>query len=94
MKSQALFSLKDKSKKLKCRLLQFLFGVLRLDTHLFGVFRLDTHLFLGSMQTVKIQFRCRKMQHLTRVYTVKVFPYITGISMQSTVKVKTFARNP
>ena len=30
MKNQALFSLKDKSKKLKCRLLQFLFGVLRI----------------------------------------------------------------
>ena len=29
MKNQALFSLKDKSKKLKCRLLQFLFGALR-----------------------------------------------------------------
>ena len=29
MKNQALFSSKDKSKKLKCRLLQFSFGVLR-----------------------------------------------------------------
>ena len=29
MKKQALFSSKDKSKKLKCRLLQFLFGALR-----------------------------------------------------------------
>ena len=29
MKHQVLFSLKDKSKKLKCRLLQFLFGALR-----------------------------------------------------------------
>ena len=29
MKTQALFSSKDKSKKLKCRLLQFLFGTLR-----------------------------------------------------------------
>ena len=28
MKNQALFSLKDKSKKLKCRLLQFLFAAL------------------------------------------------------------------
>ena len=28
MKNQALFSLKDKSKKLKCRLLQFLCGAL------------------------------------------------------------------
>ena len=30
MKNQALFSSKDKSKQLKCRLLQFLFGALRL----------------------------------------------------------------
>ena len=29
MKNQALFSLKNKSKKLKCRLLQFLFCALR-----------------------------------------------------------------
>ena len=29
MKHQALFSSKDKSKKLKCRLLQFLFGAFR-----------------------------------------------------------------
>ena len=29
MKNQALFSSKDKSKKLKCRLLQFLFGSFR-----------------------------------------------------------------
>ena len=31
MKNRALFSSKDKSKKLKCRLLQFLFGVLRVN---------------------------------------------------------------
>ena len=31
MKHQALFSFKDKSKKLKCRLLQFLFGALRVN---------------------------------------------------------------
>ena len=29
MKHQAIFSSKDKSKKLKCRLLQFSFGALR-----------------------------------------------------------------
>ena len=29
MKNQALFSLKDKSKIIKCYLLQFLFGALR-----------------------------------------------------------------
>ena len=31
MKNQTLFSLKDKRKKLKCRLLQFLFGALRVN---------------------------------------------------------------
>ena len=31
MKNQTLFSSKDKSKKLKCCLLQFLFGTLRLN---------------------------------------------------------------
>ena len=31
MKNQALFCSKDKSKKLKCRLLQFLFGALRVN---------------------------------------------------------------
>ena len=36
MKNQALFSLKDKSKKLKCRLLQFLFGALRVKS-IFGI---------------------------------------------------------
>ena len=31
MNNQALFSSKDKSKKLNCRLLQFLFGALRVN---------------------------------------------------------------
>ena len=34
MKYQALFSSKAKSKKLKCRLLQFLFGALRVNSKL------------------------------------------------------------
>ena len=32
MKNQALFSSKGNSKKLKCRLLQFLFGALRVNS--------------------------------------------------------------
>ena len=32
MKNQAVFSSKGKSKKLKCRLLQFLFGALRVKS--------------------------------------------------------------
>ena len=31
MKNQALFSSKDESKRLKCRLLQYLFGALRVN---------------------------------------------------------------
>ena len=34
MKNQALFSLKDKNKKLKYCLLQFLFGTLRANLHI------------------------------------------------------------
>ena len=37
MKHEALFSLKDKSKKLKCRLLQFLFGALRVKNKLLSL---------------------------------------------------------
>ena len=37
MKNQALFSLKDKSKKLKCRLLQFLFGALKVYLIVFHI---------------------------------------------------------
>ena len=35
MKNQASFSSKDRSKKLKCRLLQFLFGALRVNIKFF-----------------------------------------------------------
>ena len=36
MKNQALFSSKDKSKKLKCRLLQFFFAALRVKSCMSG----------------------------------------------------------
>ena len=40
MKNQALFSSKDKSKKIKCRLLQFLFGTFRVNNcHLNQLYR-------------------------------------------------------
>ena len=35
MKNQALFSSKDKSKNLKCRLLQYLFGTLRVNIYIY-----------------------------------------------------------
>ena len=39
MKNQALFSSKDKSKKLKCHLLQFLFGALRVKNDLHNIYK-------------------------------------------------------
>ena len=38
MKNQALFSSKDKVKKLKCRLLQFLFGALQVKNSFYFTF--------------------------------------------------------
>ena len=39
----ALFSSKDKSKKYKCRLLQILFGFLRVNVNLANIFRRKIH---------------------------------------------------
>ena len=41
MKYQALFSLKDESKKLKCRLLQILFGSLKVKRRIFTKHQLN-----------------------------------------------------
>ena len=43
MKNQALFSSKDKSKKFKCRLLQFLFNAYGLKTEAVDKFADATH---------------------------------------------------
>ena len=43
MKHQALFSSKDKSKKLKCRLLQVLFGALRVSHRFIGNEDFNSH---------------------------------------------------
>ena len=55
MKNQALFFSKDKSNKLKCPLLQFLYGTLRLKQNLTLKMKLLSHIspFLAQI-TVKI----------------------------------------
>ena len=55
MKNQALFSSKDKSKKLKCRLLQFLFGVLRVKEGILGSFFLESSLKMWLVCVCVIQ---------------------------------------
>ena len=46
MKNQALFSSKDKSKKLKCCLLQFLFGAVRVKVYeCTSIFTKDNNLY-------------------------------------------------
>ena len=50
MKNQALFSSKDKSKKLKCRLLQFLFGASRVKpVSLFEIILILFYLLTGRL---------------------------------------------
>ena len=48
MKNQAFFSSKHKSKKLKCRLLQFLFGTLRVKPLFLNI--------LGNLVKIKVFF--------------------------------------
>ena len=50
MKNQALFSSKDKSKKLKCRLLQFVYGALRVKLKQATNLSLCHTMFLGSIE--------------------------------------------
>ena len=57
MKHQALFSSKDKSKKLKCRLLQFLFGALRVKTWCYSN---GMHINIGKKSVMKIS-SCSKL---------------------------------
>ena len=47
MKNQAFFSSKDKSKNLKCHLLQFLFGALRVKT--FQQIKSTIHMASGTI---------------------------------------------
>ena len=56
MKNQALFSLKDKDKKLKCRLLQFLFGALRVKV--FCDLRLPKAFVISDYQKPLLDWIC------------------------------------
>ena len=60
MKNQALFSLKDKSKKLKCRLLQFLFGTLRVNLDDCKDGQMDHLLFYGIFNSVSVTSKLLK----------------------------------
>ena len=51
MKNQASFSCEDKSKKLKCRLLQFLFGTLRVKYRILSILH-DFRLILIGFQLI------------------------------------------
>ena len=55
MKNQALFSSKDKSKKLKCHLLQFLFGSLRVNMQEIHAFDIQPLLASKCKKIMKIK---------------------------------------
>ena len=52
MKNQALFSSKDKNKKLKCRLLQLLFSALRVNIFLSTVILFPVESYLLNLKTL------------------------------------------
>ena len=55
MKNQALFTSKDRSKKLKCRLLQFLFGASRVNLDIIP----SIHFSFRTPRTLTIFFKKR-----------------------------------
>ena len=59
--NQALFSSKDKIKKLKCRLLQFLFGVLRVNENLAQT---ELHNITNESSTLTPKVGVRSSQYL------------------------------
>ena len=56
MKHQALFSLKDKSKKLKCRLQHFLFGALRVKVNVYVFMLSNSAIFILYTFAVGISY--------------------------------------
>ena len=60
MKNQASFSSKDKNKKIKCRLLQFLFASLRVKewSRLCMLGKIQLYLKTRDINTVKVHVRC------------------------------------
>ena len=67
MKNQALFSSKDKSKKIKCRLLQFLLGALRVKLTSSGYV---WHDYLGKFE------QCPGIHRAIRRYVLKCIMHI------------------
>ena len=55
MKNQALFGSKDNSKKLKCRLLQFLFGALRVKISPSAIMRVH-YMYIMKFATLTLPF--------------------------------------
>ena len=77
MKNQVLFSSKDKSKKLKCCLLQFLFGALRvkLQSWLIGGYKIKK--ILG-------------LHWLLKSFHLKMWIHDSNLTHHSTLKSLTF----
>ena len=76
MKNQALFSSKDKSKKLKCRLLQFLFGALRLTIQAKGARQLTA--VLAQPKIVQTVFNF--INTLRNIFPSKTILHSTGLA--------------
>ena len=96
MKNQALFSSKDKSKKLKCPLLQFLFGTLRVRVSMIGhshfqflpAFSKWGQLFMQRIFSSSNKFFSLTLLHSERpkLYTILAFLSAIGLRVDFCLK--------
>ena len=85
MKNQALYSSKDKSKKLKCRLLQFLFGALGVKLLFFC-----RMIFLSVM---KVTFVFHELLLAFKPLQLPICKILNPISFSELIKSQTFLSN-
>ena len=78
-KNQALFSLKDKSKKLKCRLLQFLFGALRVKI----LFNYKTRIFFSFLNNSENLDSARLMKLIWKKKFILQLNYISQTDLHN-----------
>ena len=74
-KNQALFSLKDKSKKLECLLLQFLFSTLRVK-YIFNDFFHEIPFFLHVLEKKVIKYFSLRWLHFFNKFVQSILYYI------------------
>ena len=86
MKNQALFFSKDKSKKLKCRLVQFLFGALRVNVKINNNDTLLTVIANAVDRTIGLPVHLNRLAKTNlKVHNKSVYPNLHTISLPTSI---------